>query len=151
YIVGSEPIKPDRSDIFFGRRELIDTIRRQLLHSRNRNVVLLEGNRRTGKSSILWHLTREGELPGWIPVFCDLQGAEGAADREGIPTHNVYRLLTRAIGGALADTGLRPWFPGEPGPDRGRPFKLEFRRVLDRVSSDRHPFEAFQLFLEEAL
>ena len=151
YIVGTEPVKPNRQEMFFGRSEIIETIQRQLAHLRNRNIILLEGNRRTGKSSILWQLTPPSVLPGWIPVFCDFQRAQGAKEAAGIPTNEFYRLLAKVIGEALDKAHCRVWFPGVSPPAPNRPFELEFMRVLDRISEDPRTFEVFEIFLKEAL
>ncbi len=151
YIVGSEAVKPERQEMFFGRAGIIDTIQRQLLHPDNRNVVLLEGNRRTGKSSILWQLMRPGLLPGWLPVLCDLQGGTGATGAVGIPTAEFYRRLARVMGEQLMAAGVNVWFPGVPAPKPGELFSIAFRRVLDHISSDLRPFETFEIFLAKAL
>ena len=110
YIVGS-PVDVDREDMFFGRADIMERIKRQLGASTHANVVLLEGNRRTGKTSILQQLGRTDVLPGWIPVYCSFQGAEGHDSKVGITTREVFRLLAREIGRALYDAGSRPGFP----------------------------------------
>ena len=71
YIVGS-PV--DRQEMFFGRADVIERIQRQVGASTHANVILLEGNRRTGKTSILRQLGNPDALPGWITVDCSLQG-----------------------------------------------------------------------------
>ncbi len=61
--------------MFFGRDELLDQIRRQIEQSGN--VVLLEEVIvEPGKSSILRHLEGLSPVPGWLGVYCSLQGAE---------------------------------------------------------------------------
>src|SRR4029079_9141579 len=95
YIVGN-PI--DREEMFFGRADIIDRIRRQLTTATNANVVLLEGNRRTGKTSVLKQLQKKGTLPGWVTVYCNFQDAEGDSTRAGISTRDIYRFLARTIG-----------------------------------------------------
>ena len=75
YICG-DPVTTDRNEVFVGREELIEQIRRQVIASGN--VVLLEGNRRAGKSSVLWHLEGADPIPGWLGVYCSLQGIDGA-------------------------------------------------------------------------
>ena len=104
YIVGS-PV--DRREMFFGRADVMGRITRQL--GTHANVILLEGNRRTGKTSILRQLA-VGAPAGWIPVYCSLQDAEGDA-KGGIATQNVFRLLARTTGWALYDAGVETWFP----------------------------------------
>ena len=142
YIVGS-PV--DRQDMFFGRDELMQQITQQLGASAHANVILLEGNRRTGKTSILRQIGTADHLHGWIPVYCSFQ------DADSITTRNVFRLLARRMGWTLDSAGIETWFPGLPGRDSRRPFKLAFRSALDQAFAGEHAFETFQLYLSAAI
>ena len=149
YIVGN-PI--DREEMFFGRRDIIDKIQRQLSTSNRANVILLEGNRRTGKTSILKYLQDHPDiLPGWIVVNSSLQGGEGHKSKAGLPTNEVFRLMARDIGWATHDAGLRVWFSDWDPPDPTKPFKVAFVKALSRVFSGSRPFEAFELFLQSVM
>ena len=149
YIVGS-PV--DRREMFFGRADVIDRIKRQLGASNHANVILLEGNRRTGKTSVLRQLGKADVLPGWIPVYCSFQDAEGDGAKAGVATRNVFRLLARRTGWTLGDAGVETWFPGLPEREPGRPFKLAFRAALDRVFTDGGaPFESFEIYIAAAV
>ena len=148
YIVGN-PV--DRQEMFFGRTGIMDRIRRQLGASTHANVILLEGNRRTGKTSILRQLGKADALPGWISVYCSLQDAEGDDKRGGITTRNVFKVLARTTGWALHDAGVETWFPGLPDRDPGRPYKLAFLGALKQAFAGDHAFETFELFLSAAL
>lgn len=148
YIVGN-PV--DREEMFFGRSDVLDRIKRQLGSATNANVILLEGNRRTGKTSILRQLQKPDALSGWIAVYCSFQDAEGDESRAGISTRNVYRLMARTLGWSLYGAGVRTWFPGEPAPESKRPFKVEFRKALDQAFKSEHPFEVFEEYLAAAL
>ena len=148
YIVGN-PV--DRQEMFFGRTGIMDRIRRQVGASTHANVILLEGNRRTGKTSILRQLGKADALPGWMPVYCSLQVAEGDDKRGGITTRNVFKLLARTTGWALHDAGVETWFPGLPDRDPGRPYKLAFLGALKQAFAGDHAFETFELFLSAAL
>ena len=148
YIVG-KPV--DREDMFYGRAGVIERIRRQLGSDANANVILLEGNRRTGKTSVLRQLQKKDALPGWIAVYCSFQDAEGDESRAGITTQNVYRLMARTLGWALFDVGVRTWLPGQSRPANQHPFKVEFRGVLDHAFVGLHPFETFEEYLATAL
>ena len=148
YIVGS-PV--DRPEMFFGRTDVMARIKRQLGGRAHANVILLEGNRRTGKTSILRQLGKADAPAGWIPVYCSFQDAEGDATRGGIATHNVFRLLARTTGWALHDAGVETWFPELPGRDPGRPFKLAFSAALKQAFAGEHPFETFALYVTAAL
>ena len=149
YIVGS-PV--DRREMFFGRADVIDRIQRQLGASNHANVILLEGNRRTGKTSVLRQLGKADVLPGWIPVYCSFQDVEGDGAKAGIPTRNVFRLLARTTGCALGDAGVETWFPGLPDREPDRRFKLAFLAALDRIFADGGaPFEAFEVYIAAAV
>ena len=148
YIVGN-PV--DRQEMFFGRADVIERIKRQVGASTHANVILLEGNRRTGKTSILRQLGKPGALPGWIPVDCSLQDAEGDGERGGISTRNLYRLLARRTGWTLYDTGVETWLPQLPDRTPDRPFKLAFHRALDQAFADEYPFETFGVYIAAAI
>ncbi len=102
YICG-DPVQPERNDVFFGRDELLDQIRRQIIQSGN--VVMLEGNRRSGKSTILWQLAGTGLVPGWLCIYSSFQGAEGSDKGIGIPTVEVFRRIAIDIGKAIQRLG----------------------------------------------
>ena len=148
YIVGS-PV--DRPEMFFGRADVMARIRRQLGARAHANVILLEGNRRTGKTSILRQMEKADAPPGWIPVYCSLQAAEGDATRSGIPTRNVFRLLAWRTARVLHKVGVETWFPELPGRDAGRPFELAFRAALNQAFAGDHPFETFKLYVDAAI
>ena len=148
YIVGS-PV--ERHEMFFGRTDIMERIQRQLGASTHANVILLEGNRRTGKTSILRQLGKADVLPGWIPVYCSLQDAEGDDRKGGITTRNVFKLLARTTGWELSDAGVETWLPGLPERDPGRPYKLAFLSALNQAFAGDHAFETFELYLSAAV
>jgi len=148
YIVGP-PV--DRREMFIGRENIIGRIRRQITASHRANVVLLEGNRRTGKTSILKHFESEKVFPGWIVVYCSLQGGEGHESKTGLPTREVFRLMAREIGNALIREGVSAWLPDQPPPDPNRHVKFQFNEALSRAFSNEHPFEVFETFVESTL
>ena len=148
YIVGS-PV--ERHEMFFGRTDIMERIQRQLGASTHANVILLEGNRRTGKTSILRQLGKANVLPGWIPVYCSLQDAEGDDRTGGIATRNIFKLLARTTGWELSDAGVETWLPGLPERDSGRPYKLAFLSALNKAFAGEHAFETFELYLSAAI
>ena len=93
------PVGPDRDDVFFGREELITAIKSQV---QSGNTVLLEGNRRSGKSSILKHLDGKDTIPGWLVVSADFQSAEGAQHAAGMTDAAIWRSLARSLATGLA-------------------------------------------------
>ena len=148
YIVGS-PI--DREEMFFGRQDIIQKIKQQLSTSHRANVILLEGNRRTGKTSILKRLQAPDVFPGWIVVNCSLQGGEGHESKAGLPTNEVFRLMVRDIGWAVHDAGLQVWLPDIDPPDSKKRFKVAFVKALSTAFSGSRPFEVFELYIQAVL
>ena len=142
YIVGN-PV--DRADMFFGRTDIMDRIRRHLGGGDHANVILLEGNRRTGKTSILRQLGKTGALPGWIPVYCSLHalGSMAATD--------VFMRLARRTGEALWDAGIETWIPDLERTESAKPFKNVFRSALRRAFAGADPFETLEIYLEAAI
>jgi len=78
YVTGT-PLKTD--DVFVGREDVFAFIRENLLGAHQNNVIVLHGQRRTGKTSVLYRL---GEVMAdtHIAVLVDMQGkpARGEAD-----------------------------------------------------------------------
>ena len=142
YIVGS-PV--EQREMFFGRSEVMDQIKRQLGAQSHANVILLEGNRRTGKTSILRQIEMTCLLEDWIPIYCSLQAAESVATRD------VFRLLALRTGWTLHDSGVETWFPELAGPDPCKPFKLAFRSAVAGAFVGDNVFEMFQLYLAAAV
>ena len=60
--------------MFFGRQDIIAWIRENISSQYQENVILLYGERRIGKTSVLRHLLREPPTPGHICLLFDLQG-----------------------------------------------------------------------------
>ncbi|MBK8988914.1 MAG: ATP-binding protein [Chloroflexi bacterium] len=78
YVTGT-PLKTD--DVFVGREDVFAFIRENLLGRHQNNVIVLHGQRRTGKTSVLYRL---GQMmaDSHIAVLIDMQGkpARGEAD-----------------------------------------------------------------------
>lgn len=109
YVTGS-PLAPQSGhDVFFGRDDLIQQISRQI--ASHGNVVLLEGNRRAGKTSVLRHLEGRTAIPGWLAVYSSLQSAEGASQGTGVPTHEVFRSIAAELAKGVASLGLVTMLP----------------------------------------
>jgi AAA+ ATPase superfamily predicted ATPase len=70
YIVG-KPVRED--ELFFGREEDFQYIRQNLRGEYRDNIIILHGQRRTGKTSILYQL-RKLLSNEYIPVLIDMQG-----------------------------------------------------------------------------
>lgn len=95
----SEPVSQRRTDIFVGREEIIERIHRQLASG---NTVLLEGNRRAGKTSILKQLEGLNRIPERLAVYSSLQATEGDSQVAGMRSEAVWRTLAKSIITGLA-------------------------------------------------
>jgi type I restriction enzyme M protein len=148
YITGT-PV--NRPEMFFGREGIISSIKRHLSNPSHANVILLEGNRRSGKSSILVQLERLGELPDWVTVRCDFQGASGHPTLPGIPTDHIFSYLARNIAEAGLRYGYHFWPPDQPNPDPKKPYRLEFQRALSAALLSAPAFDVLRDFLNIVL
>lgn len=146
YVCG-DPVRPERSEVFFGREDLLDQIRRQVIQSGN--VVLLEGNRRSGKSSILWHLEGVDAVPGWLGVYCSLQGAEGSREGVGVPTAEVFREMANCIAKRIHTLGGDTPLPDGSILPLGT--KLGIAKACRKGISEESPFSDFRDYVEVAL
>ena len=62
----------DGKAIFFGRNDIIDWVEREL-YNRTTNSLVLFGQRRIGKTSLLLHLQRILPKDKFLPIYFDLQ------------------------------------------------------------------------------
>ncbi len=70
-------IKEDRG--FYGRQDIVDAVLETLTASHQHNAVVLHGQRRIGKSSLLYRLKRDKTLcRDHLPILVDLQWEENA-------------------------------------------------------------------------
>lgn len=148
YVTGTPIVRPE---MFFGRETVVSSIQRHLLNRAHRNVILLEGNRRAGKSSILLQLERPEVLPDWVIARCDFQGAAGDPVHPGIPTEQVFSHLAQQIAEAGLRYGLNLWPPSQAPYDPKKPYRLEFRRAFKNALTEFPAFEAFKEFLESVI
>lgn len=145
YVTGTPIVRPE---MFFGRETVVNSVQRHLANQAHRNVILLEGNRRAGKSSILFQLERPEVLPDWVIARCDFQGAAGDPVLPGIPTDQVFSHLAQQIAEAGLRYGFNFWPPAQIPYDPKKPYRLEFRRAFAKALLEFPAFEAFKEFLE---
>lgn len=148
YVTGS-PLEPNQAnDVFYGRSQLLGQISRQIIDSGN--VVLLEGNRRAGKTSILRHLEGASAVPGWLAAYCSLQGAQGAGNVVGVPTPEVFREIATSIAKALIKLKVDTPLPNGNVIAAGKP-GLGIARACREGISEASPFADFRDYLEVVL
>ncbi|MEX2443485.1 MAG: N-6 DNA methylase [Alkalispirochaeta sp.] len=147
YVCG-DPITPKREELFVGREETLETIKRSVQDTGN--VILLEGNRRAGKTSILRHLEGTNGVPGWFGVYASLQGAEGSKHGVGVPTDEVFRALARSIAVAVHTLGGETPLPnGEVLPADAK--TLTVPKACRAGISPEAPYTDFAAYLEVVL
>lgn len=148
YVTGS-PLEPMHGHgVFYGRDELLGKISRQI--ATHGNVVLLEGNRRAGKTSILKHLEGRLAIPGWLAVYASLQGAEGAAQVVGVPTAEVFREIARSIATALTKLDIDVPLPNGKTLAAGKAALGVARACREGIGAE-SPFTDFREYLELVL
>lgn len=148
YVTGS-PLEPTSGAmVFYGRDSLIKQIVRQI--ETQGNVILLEGNRRAGKTSILKHLEGVNTIPNWLVVYSSLQGAEGAVDAVGVPTVEVFREIARSIASAITKLKIDVPLPNGNVILAGKPALGIARACREGISQD-SPFVDFREYLEVLL
>lgn len=145
YVTGS-PLEPGHGDeVFFGRNDLLARISGLVMT--HGNVVLLEGNRRAGKTSVLKHLEGRDKIPGWLAVYASLQGAEGDQQRVGVPTAEVFRVIATEIAKSLVRLGVDTPLPNGQVIASGKPALGVARASRDGIS-EAAPFADFRDYLD---
>ena len=70
YIAGN-PVTGEA--MFFGRQDVFEFVRTNLVGRHQDNILVLHGQRRTGKTSVLYQMHRYID-PIYLPVLVDIQG-----------------------------------------------------------------------------
>lgn len=155
YIYG-RVLEGDFDRMFYGRERDMDFLEAQLRRSGPTTVILLEGNRRIGKTSLLKHFVRHRLPEGWLSVFINFQDFDGHHPQTGertlpgIPTRNIFLGMARELA-----TTARDAMPSLELPDLGTVpprNSLLFRKFLDSKLptwfNDDQPFTRFRGLLE---
>jgi tetratricopeptide (TPR) repeat protein len=72
YVAGN-PLKTE--EMFFGREDVFEYIRQHLVGRYQDNIIVLHGQKRTGKTSVLYQILNRKLLgERYVPVYVDLQG-----------------------------------------------------------------------------
>ena len=119
-------------DDFFGRESELRILEVQV---RDRNHVLLTGQRRMGKTSLTRELGRRLESRGWVFLFSDVEGAvcpEDAMTRIVEAAHRVRPIRTRLI------YGMQRMLGDSVEELNTTAFGVKFRAVLNAGNWRRH-------------
>lgn len=140
---GQSPV--ERKEMFFGRAAIRDRVQAQLRKADPASVILLLGNRRMGKTSILNRL-RSGEwLDNHLCVYCSFQGVSN------LETGALYRHMTNMIGQQAYDAGIETWHPNAAPRANEKAFKKEFKDSLRALFSQGEPLSALEAYIEHVL
>ncbi len=127
YIAGA-PVLED--DMFFGRQKLLARILNVLHH----NSLMITGERRIGKTTLLHHLGKaleqdEGTEYQFVPVSTDLQGVPESGFFDAVMTDVVEQARPRAE--TLAGLRFRPGAEAY----EGRDFSHDLQRVVEDLTA----------------
>jgi SOS-response transcriptional repressor LexA len=126
YIAGS-PLKTE--EMFFGREDVFEHIRQHLVGEYQDNIIVLHGQKRTGKTSVLYQILNRRLLgEKYVPVYIDLQGMT----QQGLGgfLHDMAGEIALTLGLAMPSRGD---FEGNPGGY----FRREFLRRVSERNEDR--------------
>ena len=93
YVIGT-PLRT--ADMFFGRDKLIAEIASDLHGMHQDNVIVLYGQRRTGKTSLLYALQNHLPRERYIPVFYDAEGVDSELSLFWGLANHIYDACTEA-------------------------------------------------------
>ena len=155
YVVATPIDAVERPDIFKGRGDKLDEIRRSLRTTGPATVLVVEGNRRTGKTSLLNRLFVPETLPDvWVPVYVSLQRGEGATEGDGLASSEIFYLLARELVLGVHKAGITISLPvlGEVLASEPRSeLRLRLLQELRPWFQDGAPVERFDMLVEALL
>ena len=140
YIAGN-PVTGE--EMFFGREDIFNFIRQTLTGKHRDQVIVLYGQRRTGKTSILYQLHRHLD-PRYLCIFIDLHGLLMESESTFLweMANQIRRILARDHSLSLPPLD-RPAFEADPRSY----FTSEFLEQAWKVIGDRH----ILLMIDEAV
>lgn len=124
-------------DDFFDRKVDLENLGRLVQAG---NHVLLTGQRRMGKTSIVRELGRQLESEGWIFLFADVEGATCPEDAIAGIAEAAHAV--RSIAKRFANATGR-WFRENFDEVSALDFRVKFRATLDSTSWRRHGAQLF--------
>jgi len=127
YIAGP-PV--DAPEMFFGREDMLDFLRDNLIGKYRNNIIILQGNRRTGKSSILKQVVKRDLFAPDVPVYLHCQGMVPFTDQTLFYkiAREIWKTLARYLDVTTVPKVKRSDFSEDD------PFD-DFQEVLDRLCS----------------
>ncbi len=140
YVTGT-PLKT--KEMFFGRQDVFTYVREHLLGAYQNNIIVLHGQRRTGKTSVLYRLPEILRNTHYC-VLLDMQGMAVRSDSE------LFYTLSDEIAYALEREGIQAQVPPRPEYE-AQPeftFRSRFLRSLYPALGEKHLLLMFDEFEE---
>ena len=128
---------------FFNRERELKILETRV---RDQNHVLLTGQRRMGKTSIIRELGRRLEIEGWIFLFVDVEGADCPEDAIAEIAKAVHEIRTIASRFAI---GLRRIISERIEEISASDFRIKIRSGLNEGNWQRHGEELFRACAEQ--
>jgi type I restriction enzyme M protein len=157
--VDARTLQGEEDRVFFGRMPEIERILAELRKPSASTVLLIEGNRRTGKTSLIHHFQRHHLPDNWVAAYCTFQSGEGAVAEDGpvgrgVPTREVFFILAKAVVEAVVGSGENLNLDGIGVLESTwRPIVLRRRAssLLRPFFDSGPPYEHFRIILEQCL
>jgi len=147
----------ERPHMFLGREGVVRRIDGLLGGG---NVVIVQGNRRIGKSSILKHVQIRKEQEGWVTPYIDFQEGDSvqlSEQRQAIELPEVFRLVALELGVSIYEKyGKEVPFPGQElvlGKERFREeFTTKSRETFRQDKPDaQSPYDILKAYIRRVL
>ncbi|MFO0626510.1 MAG: N-6 DNA methylase [Polyangiales bacterium] len=142
-----------RSEMVYGRDPIFEDLSRLLASPNAAPLVLLEGNKRVGKTSIMNQLLASRAPAGYVVSYATLQGAAGRSEGGGLTDREIWHHVAYSIADAIVAAGLFVPPPEVTLDEKPTAFarKLALRRALSSFITADHPYEAFVTWIELVL
>jgi type I restriction enzyme M protein len=158
YVDGASPVG-GKDEMFYGRKEALHRMDQAFARANRTTVLIIEGNRRIGKSSLLlYYRTHRLDLSKWLPVDINFQRFSGASggNREqssGIPDRRIFQGIAKRLLEAASESGLAVAIAGLGQVDAGLPSPTKNLLLIDLETffNEGAPFERFLHILEATL
>jgi type I restriction enzyme M protein len=158
YVDGASPVG-GKDKMFYGRKEALHRMDQAFSRGNRTTVLIVEGNRRIGKSSLLlYYRTHSLDLSKWLPVDINFQRFPGASggtkgQSSGIPDRRIFQGIAKRVLEAASESGLAVPIAGLGHVSAGLP--TETKRLLlsdlETFFNEGAPFERFLHILEATL
>src|SRR5438552_12088319 len=126
YIVGN-PVR-DRA-MFFGREAEFELVRKRFQHSKRGGLLVFCGERRSGKTSILFQILDQRLGPDFIPVLVDMQSMAISSEAD---------FLGKIVHEVLVAIGPDRTWVAHPDFSRGGNHTASFQKFIEQVMRE-HP------------